>query len=67
VGEVAEVERVLRPCRLVEAELLALVLLERRRALAAAQRRDGVARDGAEEDEVERDREKTVMTANPTA
>ena len=57
VREVAEVEPVLLPLRLVEPELLALVRLELRRALPAAQRRDGVAGERPEEDEVERDRD----------
>jgi hypothetical protein len=55
VGEVLEVELVLLPLRLVEPELLALVSLELRGALAAAQRRDRVTGESAEEDEVERD------------
>src|SRR6185312_10322931 len=57
MGEVLEVELVLLPLGLVEPQLLALVVLERLRALAAAQRRDRVTRERAEEDEVERDRD----------
>ena len=55
--EIAEVDLVLLPLRLVEAELAALVLLELLRALPAPQRRDGVAGDRPEEDEVQRDRD----------
>src|SRR6185436_14013148 len=57
MGEVLEVELVLLPFGLVEPQLLALVLLERLRALAASECRDRVARERAEEDEVERDRD----------
>src|SRR4029078_9878648 len=57
VGEVLDVQLVLRPLALVEAELLDLRLLELLRARAAAERRDGVAGQGAEEEEVQRDRE----------
>src|SRR5262249_38111055 len=49
--EVAEVDLVLLPLRLVETERTALVLLELLRALPAAERRHGVTRDRAEENE----------------
>ena len=56
-ARIGEVEPVLHPLRLVEAEVAALRLLERLAALLAAQRRDGVAGEGAEEHEVESDRD----------
>src|SRR5439155_8066175 len=55
--ETIEIDRVLLPLRLVQPELLALILLELLRALPAPQRRHGVAGNGAEEYEVQRDRD----------
>jgi hypothetical protein len=55
--EVAEVDLVLLPLRLVEPECLPLVVLEVLRAASAAKRGDRVARERAEEDEVQGDRD----------
>jgi hypothetical protein len=57
VGEIDEVALVLLPLRLVETQRPPLVLLEVLGAAPTAKCRDGVARERAEEDEVEGDRD----------
>jgi hypothetical protein len=67
VREIAEVDPVLLPLRLVEPEPVPLVVLELLRALTATQRHGGVSGDRPEQDEVQRDRDEHGMPiANST-